>query len=71
MTARELNRLKEQSRSRRKNLKRYLYTQSFSRLSDRDYPVSGGLPREQEYARSILGAVTAFILGTGLFFVVF
>lgn len=71
MTAKEINRMQERCRTRRRNLKRYLYTQSFFSLTGKDYRVGGQIPVAQERSRSMLGVVSVVALGIGLFFVVF
>ncbi len=72
VTAREINTLKERSRTRRRNLKRYMHTQSFNRLSNRPV-VSGRVvsPLTVTRARGMLAVAASGLLGTGLYFVIF
>lgn len=71
MTPRELSALREKCRAGRRKLKRYSYTQSFGRLSDRagdnDGPGFGGTL----FARNLFGLGAALLFGIGLYFVIF
>ncbi len=71
MTAKAISRVREQRRNQRRNLKRYLYTQSFTRISGMECRVDGSASPEEDFSRSVLGAVSFFLVGTGLFFVIF
>ncbi len=71
MTPRELSALREKCRAGRRKLKRYAYTQSFGRLSDRlgddEGPGFGGTVA----ARNLFGLGAALLFGIGLYFVIF
>ena len=70
MTAKELHLLNERRRIRRRNLKRYMHTQSFNRLAQRTVGEQRPI-RDFVRPRLVLSGVAALLLSTGLNFVIF
>ncbi len=70
MTAKELHLLNERRRVRRRNLKRYLHTQSFNRLAQKAVCTQRPV-RDCVRPRLVLSGVAVLLLTTGLYFVIF